>query len=180
MKIVVGTDFNPLANAALRAAASIPGAELIVVYADTFEPPAEFTATQLREIAAAVEESKMLSRRELDACVASNVPQNVKWRTMVVEGLPAPSLAAVAGKEGADLIAVGTHGRGALQRLMTGSVAAALLRESPVPVLAVRSTGGVRTIRVTGRTPLAQQIAAALGAELVSEGPADATLSSAA
>jgi len=39
----------------------------------------------------------------------------------------------------ADLIIVGTHARKGLQRLLLGSIAEAVLREAPVPVLVVKS-----------------------------------------
>ncbi len=42
-------------------------------------------------------------------------------------------------ESGADLIVMGTHGRQGLRRLMMGNVAAAVLRQSPVPVLTVKS-----------------------------------------
>ncbi len=42
-------------------------------------------------------------------------------------------------KIGADLIVMGTHGRQGLRRLVMGNVAAAVLRQSPVPVLTVKS-----------------------------------------
>jgi hypothetical protein len=53
-KILVPVDFNPLATAALRHAAELAqceGATLIVMYADPFEPPAEFTIGQTAALA---------------------------------------------------------------------------------------------------------------------------------
>lgn len=47
-------------------------------------------------------------------------------------------LARVADEYEADLIAIGTHGRQGVKRLLLGSVAEALLRSSSVPVLVVR------------------------------------------
>jgi len=43
-----------------------------------------------------------------------------------------------------DLIVMGTHGRRGLNRLLLGSDAERVLRESPVPVLLSRETGGRR------------------------------------
>ncbi len=63
-KILVATDFNDLATAALRVSASIAertGGSLTMLYADTFEPPAEFTSPQLLRVAKAIESSR---RRE--------------------------------------------------------------------------------------------------------------------
>jgi nucleotide-binding universal stress UspA family protein len=42
----------------------------------------------------------------------------------------------------AELIVMGTHGRGGLPRLLQGSDAESVLRESPIPVLLVRGTAG--------------------------------------
>lgn len=141
-KIVVGTDFNPLATAALRYASMIAErafAELVVVYADTFDPPAEFTATQVRHIAETIERSKKKTHEQLEAHVAKHVAKSVPWKAVVANGLPATSIASFADSEGADFITLGTHGRGGLQRLVIGSVAETVIREAHVPVLTVRS-----------------------------------------
>ena len=142
-KIVVGTDFNQLAAAALRFAGGMAGragAELIVVYADTFDPPAEFTAAQVRHIAETIERSRKKAREQLEAHVAKRIAKGVAWKAIVADGLPATSISGIATAEGADFITLGTHGRGGLQRLMIGSVAEAVMREARVPVLTVRST----------------------------------------
>src|SRR5207247_7313488 len=45
-----------------------------------------------------------------------------------------------AGALGVDLIAMTTHGRGGLERLLLGSVAEEVMRKAPCPVLLVRAT----------------------------------------
>ncbi|MDT0630853.1 universal stress protein [Rubrivirga litoralis] len=50
---------------------------------------------------------------------------------------PADGIVGRAADVGADLVVVGTHGRGGLGHLLLGSVAAETLRRSPVPVLVV-------------------------------------------
>lgn len=149
-KIVVGTDFNELAVAALRVAAGIAartGAELVVVYADRFEPPAEFTSGQVKRIVETIEKSKNRTREQLEHHVGRIVPAGIAWRAIVVDGLPASEIASIADAEHADFIAVGTHGRGGLQRLMMGSVAETVIREAHVPVLTVRSTANAASIQ---------------------------------
>lgn len=149
-KIVVGTDFNELAAAALRFSAGIAarsGAELVVVYADTFEPPAEFTTGQVKHIVETIEKSKNRTREQLERHVRKIVPDGVTWKAVVADGLPASSIAEIADAERADFIAVGTHGRGGLQRLMMGSVAETIIREAHVPVLTVRSTTNADSVR---------------------------------
>ena len=54
-------------------------------------------------------------------------------------GVPADSLIESATKQGCDLIVMGTHGRRGWARLRFGSVAEAVLRQAPCPVLTVKS-----------------------------------------
>lgn len=59
-------------------------------------------------------------------------------RSVVRAGGAAQTIIDLAGEIHADLIALATHGRGGLPRLVLGSVAEKILRSTPVPVLAVR------------------------------------------
>ncbi len=54
------------------------------------------------------------------------------------DGSPSPTIVATGQEWQADLIVIGTHGRSGLGRLALGSVAEAVLREAPCPVLTVR------------------------------------------
>ena len=60
-----------------------------------------------------------------------------------VEGSAAEAIIAQARETAADLIAMTTHGRSGLSRLYYGSVAEAVLRQAPCPVLLVRMHEGV-------------------------------------
>jgi len=55
----------------------------------------------------------------------------------IVRGDPVKRLAAMAQEIGADLICIGSTGKGAVERVLLGSVSQQLLRTSPVPVLTV-------------------------------------------
>ena len=55
------------------------------------------------------------------------------------EGKPADGILAAAREWSADVIVMGTHGRGGLSRLVTGSTAEEVLRHAPCPVMTVRS-----------------------------------------
>lgn len=57
---------------------------------------------------------------------------------LVWEGEPGQSIVDAAAAEQVDLIVVGTHGRGAVGRLLIGSVSDFVLRNAPCPVLVVR------------------------------------------
>lgn len=58
------------------------------------------------------------------------------------EGAPSDVILETASRLGADLIALTTHGRGAIGRLVLGSVAAEVVRRASCPVLMVRREGG--------------------------------------
>ena len=63
---------------------------------------------------------------------------NVRASLEVREGIPAEEILRAAREKKADLIAMSTHGRGGVVRLIAGSVAEEVLRRSKVPVLMTR------------------------------------------
>ncbi|WP_225333880.1 universal stress protein [Halomicrobium urmianum] len=56
----------------------------------------------------------------------------------ILDGTPWREIVDYADERDVDLIAMGTHGRGGIDRLLLGSVAERVVRRSPVPVLTVR------------------------------------------
>lgn len=66
--------------------------------------------------------------------------QGVRVRIEVRRGDPVLQIAAVARELDADLIAMTTHGRSGLDRLLFGSVAGAVLRRAEIPVFLMRLT----------------------------------------
>jgi universal stress protein A len=60
----------------------------------------------------------------------------------VLTGEPAAEIIRAASDHNCDLIAISTHGRTGLTHFLLGSVAERVVRESSVPVLTVRCTGG--------------------------------------
>ncbi|MFN8245184.1 MAG: universal stress protein [Ferruginibacter sp.] len=58
-------------------------------------------------------------------------------QTLVLEGELAPSILQAARHEHADIIVVGTHGRGALEELMMGSVTKKLIKDSEIPLFVI-------------------------------------------
>jgi nucleotide-binding universal stress UspA family protein len=56
----------------------------------------------------------------------------------MVTGAPSSAIVHQAAEKGADLIVMGTHGRGGVAHLLLGSVAEKVLRTAPCPVLIVR------------------------------------------
>ncbi len=131
-RVLVGTDFSASSGRALRVALSLMGAggELDVVHVQpAVELPGEaerdWTVGYAREIDAQF--ARLLASLQL--------PRGVRVRTERVEGDPAAQLMAHAERMGADLVAVGSHGRSYLERLLVGSVATRVLRSSHTSVL---------------------------------------------
>jgi nucleotide-binding universal stress UspA family protein len=57
---------------------------------------------------------------------------------LIWEGEPGPAIVEAAASESADLIVVGSHGRGRVGRFMLGSVSDHVIRNAAAPVLVVR------------------------------------------
>ena len=80
-------------------------------------------------------------RRVLERAARAAQKGGVKAETQLYESMSGPAAATIlrdARKAGADLIVMGTHGRRGLRRVVLGSDAEHVLRETPVPVLLVR------------------------------------------
>jgi nucleotide-binding universal stress UspA family protein len=120
-RIVCGVDGSAASFEALRQATTIraPDGRLVaaIVSEATVHPEAEKTR-----------EAALLELGDLPLAEAQ-----------IVEGRPIPSLLAVAGRERASLLAVGTHGGGRVAGILLGSVATAVLHDAPCPVLVARA-----------------------------------------
>jgi nucleotide-binding universal stress UspA family protein len=77
--------------------------------------------------------------------------RGVRVETGVRRGQPVDEILAAVRESGADMVAMTTHGRGGLNRLLFGSVAEGVLRRAEVPVFLMRQTAAqleaTRTVR---------------------------------
>lgn len=64
------------------------------------------------------------------------------FRAVIESGYPPDHIVAIASRENADQIVIGSHGRKGLQRFFLGSVAERVLRSADRPVLIVKHHGG--------------------------------------
>jgi nucleotide-binding universal stress UspA family protein len=84
------------------------------------------------------EDTEARRRRAEEAVEAVAERTDREVRTAVREGAPAEVVRTYAEEHAADLIATGTRGRHGAHRFLLGSVAEAVVRTCPVPVLTVR------------------------------------------
>jgi nucleotide-binding universal stress UspA family protein len=89
-----------------------------------------------------LEEYLALMEQEARARLDDVVPQEVRAyctvETAVPSGTPYREILRVVEAQQADVLVVGTHGRGALDRMLFGSTTQHLVRQSPCPVLTLR------------------------------------------
>ena len=167
-RVLVAVDFDEASAAALKRAASLAaacGADVTVFHAAIDEAPAYFTTSQIGQLAAEREQRHAAVTDELRAFAERHAVGAVS--VMVGEGPPQDALRRIA--PAFDLIAVGTHRRHGAQRWWLGSVAEAIVRHSPRPVLVVPTgvseadTGRPPTILVAGEDAAADAWADLLG-----------------
>jgi nucleotide-binding universal stress UspA family protein len=90
--------------------------------------------------------------RERLAEAAAQLPPGIAAETLLLEGGPADELARAG--ERVDLLVAGSRSRGAVRRVLLGSVTAGLLHRLPCPLLVVpRSAGFPRAVRGAVRSP---------------------------
>lgn len=140
-RIFVATDFSKYSEVALQYAAEFAKAfqaEVLLCHtidypdllatlpptSDSYFPP---NLTQLQENHARVE-----CERALAAAGITNA------KVLIPRGSASVKICELAKSEMADMIILGTHGRGGLAHLFLGSVAERVVRMAPCPVLTVR------------------------------------------
>lgn len=151
--ILAPVDFSDVSAAALRFAAGLSKcskAQITALFADQFLPPPYFTAAELALFEEQFRESRDQAAARLRDFVDTTIPEAAAGvESRVIEGPPIDAILTAAQDLKADLIVMGSHGRGGINRLMLGSVTERTIRESDVPVLAVRGDQpGVRDFRI--------------------------------
>ena len=137
-RILVAVDFSEASRRALRLAAPLAADDvqmsvMHVLHADwryeILENPPELNLEQSD------------AKHRLEAMVREFGPRSIN--TIVIkQGAVSRTILSVAASEAADLLVIGTRGRGGLQKLALGSVAEELLRLAPCPVMTI----GPRTV----------------------------------
>ncbi|OFW24108.1 MAG: hypothetical protein A3H97_18435 [Acidobacteria bacterium RIFCSPLOWO2_02_FULL_65_29] len=141
--VLVATDFGRASETALaygRQFARAYGAKLHVLHV----VENVFTATfgvegYVTNVAALQREVEEAARKQLDAVVTEDDRRELgATGVTLTSASPALAIVSYAKDIKADLMIVGTHGRGAMAHLIMGSVAERVVRTAPCPVLTVR------------------------------------------
>jgi nucleotide-binding universal stress UspA family protein len=130
------TDFSDLSDAAFRTACALAGdhgSRLVVLH--VVPPPQSHGEVIARRQGEGYHEDL---RRLLERVRPEDAALSVERR--LEDGDPAETILRVAREEAADLIVLGTHGRGALGKMLLGSVAEQVVRRAPCPVLTTNAT----------------------------------------
>lgn len=136
-KILFAVDCEPVATHAAEVGVEIArtlGAEIALIHVvdTTIDVGAEaWTNTELLGVAELQGRNLLADYRQKLALPGSAL-------AIVAAGSPADEIVKAAREWPADLIVIGSHGRSGLQRALLGSVAEAVTRHAPCPVLVVR------------------------------------------
>jgi nucleotide-binding universal stress UspA family protein len=131
-KILFPTDFSHAGDAAFAMATSLARdtkAKLLIVHVE--EPPMAYGGGELYY---GVPDPGLEDMKRMLEEIVPNDP-SINYEHRLITGDPAGAIVRLAESEDVDMIVMGTHGRSGLTRLLMGSVAEAIVRRAPCPVL---------------------------------------------
>ena len=137
-RIVVPIDLSSCSLDALEYAVQFAkpfGASITILHA--MEPVAyglDFSLSHAKEW----KEQRTYLEKRLTVLVSCLQAQGLQADHVLKPGLPADSIASYVTQQGYDVMIMGTHGRRGLSHVLVGSIAGAMLRHAPCPVLTVR------------------------------------------
>lgn len=142
-KILVCLDGSSLAEQVLPYATEVAqrfGSRVVLL--QVIHLPASFAAAAAQggEKILAEEVGRLAgeARAYLEGVAASLREKGLEVEAAALEGTPSEAIVTYARENEVDLIAIGTHGRKSLGRLIFGSVADHVLKHSSIPVLTVK------------------------------------------
>jgi nucleotide-binding universal stress UspA family protein len=145
--IVVGVDGSPASITALQWAAEeagLRGAQVVAIHAWSYVPLGAIGDPGMMpmpagDIAGELEAERTAAKREFDNALAEAFPEGLPdgFDKRLVDGDAAEALASEA--ENADLIVVGSRGRGSFKAALLGSVSSHVVQHAGCPVVVVRA-----------------------------------------
>lgn len=143
MKILAAVDRSEISRSVLDMTIEVArgvGAAVLLINVAPRSPDALGHQIKRKVITDPVPE-ELLDRRELLDTYAAELKQaGIDCETLLIRGDAGRTLLREAERWGADLIIMGSHGRGALYKRLMGSVSEAVLQGRRFPVLVVPAT----------------------------------------
>ncbi len=137
--ILCPVDFDPVSLSVLDAAADLARAnhgKLHLLYVVPIPRESFGEPVPLEQYSPPEHEA----RQQLERTAAEQIKQRALYDVAVASGDPAMEILNAAASPEIDVVVMATHGRKGLKRLVLGSVAERVIRESPRPVLTIRSS----------------------------------------
>ena len=145
MKVLAAVDRSAFGDKVVEMTQRIAGAEGMQVLLINVAPrePDVFGQQLKRKVISDPVPKELLDRNELlDRLAGILRNKGIQCETLLIRGDPAPTILREARRWGADLLVMGSHGRGMLYRKVIGSVSDAVLRDRHYPVLIVSDPSG--------------------------------------
>ncbi|SFR34874.1 universal stress protein [Halogeometricum limi] len=138
-RVLVPFDGSPLSQRALEHALTTYDDDVLVFY--VVDPLLAVYEAETKGLAAAEAWSEEMAEVTADVRAAAREiadAHDAAVTTEVVTGRPARAILAYVADHAIDHVVMGSHGRSGISRLVLGSVAEQVMRQSPVPVTIVR------------------------------------------
>jgi nucleotide-binding universal stress UspA family protein len=139
---LVGTDFSEAAALAAETAARLfdtPAADRRLVLLHAYQVPYEARYVPAPVLMDAISAAETTVNRMIEERAQNLRAAGIKVDTVTCEGAPSEAIVRYADSLGADVIALGTHGRSALDRFVLGSNAERVITSASCPVLTIGS-----------------------------------------
>ena len=137
--ILIATDGSPEAREAIAYGIELAAEQHAKAVLLQVIPPVDWTQLDRGAVIRPIPEELVLRRRiAADEADELESRHDVEVSFEVVAGMPAEEIVAYADAIDADLIVIGTRGRGALASVLLGSVSNAVLQSARRPALVVR------------------------------------------
>lgn len=143
-RILLPTDFSDYSATATKYACELAtrfDAELHLLHALEIQPASTPAFVMGLAIPSYTHESQAAAEKALSRVLESQWSADRTVVHAIVEGSPKVEIIQYARKHDMDLIVLATHGRTGLSHVIMGSVAEAIVRTAPCPVLTVRPEG---------------------------------------
>lgn len=143
-RLLVPVDFSEVTPSVVQHAASLAAAfaaELVLIHVAAPDPDFVGLDVGPETVRKARAEEIRGEHRELQALADDLRGRGLAARALLIQGPTVGKILGEARKLEADVIVMGSHGRGALHRALLGSVSEGVVRAASCPVLVVPSRG---------------------------------------